>query len=234
MNLFTIASLTVHLWLAELLDFALDEQALLALLSPDEVKRAMRFKLPLHSQRFIITRGLLRKTLSLYTGVAPDKIVFNYGEHGKPHLQANPYALQFNVSHSADIAIFALTTYQEIGVDIEKIEPHFREDVAKRFFSSQEYAQLMDLTGDARNKGFYQIWSRKEALIKAAGKGLFTLSSDFSINLSETKESVSLMYAEQQVNYYIENIYVPDGYQAAIATTEPINNISNYSAVFLP
>lgn len=225
MNLFTIASHTVHLWLAELLDFTSDEQALLALLSPDEVKRAMRFHFPLHKQRFIISRGLLRKTLSLYTGIAPDQIVFNYGAHGKPCLQVNPDALQFNVSHSADLAVFALTTHQEIGVDIEKIEPDFREDVAKRFFSSQEYAQLMDLTGSARNKAFYQIWSRKEALIKAMGKGLFTPLTDFSINLSQTKESVSLMYSGQQVNYYIENIYVPDGYQAAIATVEPIENI---------
>ncbi len=225
MRSFIIVPHTVHLWLADLLDFTFDEQALLALLSPDEIQRAMRFKLSLHKQRFIIARGLLRKTLSLYTGVAPNQIVFNYNVSGKPSLQTNPFSLQFNVSHSADLAIFALTTDQEVGVDIEKIASSFKDDVAKRFFSSAEYTQLMALTDQARNKGFYQIWSKKEAIIKAAGKGLFTPLMNFSVNVSQTKEVISLTHAQQQITYFLENIYVPDGYQAALATADSIENI---------
>lgn len=221
MDLFTIASHTVHLWLAELLDFTSDEQALLALLSPDEIKRAMRLQLPLHKQRFIISRGLLRKTLSLYTGIAADKIEFNYGEHGKPFLLVNPDAIQFNVSHSGDLVVFAFTIQQEIGVDIEKIESGFREDVAKRFFSAEEYNQLMELMGALRDKGFYQIWSRKEAIIKAAGKGVFTPLMEFSVSILQSKEMVT----HPQFKYYIENIYVPEGYQAALATSEVVENI---------
>ncbi len=200
----SISSQTVHVWLAELSDFKSDMKALLAFLSPDEVMRAERFHFQLHQERFIISRGLLRRTLSLYTDIPPQEILFSYGLHGKPYLENNPNELQFNVSHSEGLAIFAITAQQEIGVDIQKIEPHFREDVARRFFSPDEYRELMTLTGETRIKGFYERWCRKEAMIKTLGQGVF-------MSLSE--------------QYCVENIEVPDGYQGAIATVRPIENI---------
>ncbi len=224
-TLLTISPHTVHLWLAELSTFLSDEPSLQTLLSPDEMKRAMRFRFPLHKQRFIISRSLLRKTISLYTGISPENIIFTYNDHGKPSLQQNNLSLQFNISHSADVAIFALTINQEIGVDIEKIEPHFKEKIAKRFFTPQEYLQLMSLSDDARINGFYHIWSKKEALIKALGQGLLTLLSDFSIDPSQAKQSVSFTYLEHPYHYYLESIQVPEEYQGAFATRERIERV---------
>lgn len=215
----------VHLWLAKLSAFAVVEQSLLALLSPDETERAMRFHFPLHRQRFIIARGLLRKTVSLYTGIAPEEIAFTFGHHGKPYLQNNELNLQFNVSHSADLAVFAFTTQQEIGVDIEKMEPHFNKEIAKRFFSPQEYRQLMALSADEKIKGFYQVWARKEAIIKALGEGLFTSLADFSVSLQHSKESIMLTHLKHEYSYHVESFFAADEYQAAFATLEPIESI---------
>jgi len=200
-----------------------------ALLSPDEIERAMRFHFPLHRQRFIITRGLLRKTLSQYLDTAPDQIRFIYGPHGKPYLENNSLDLQFNVSHSADLAVFALTAHLEIGVDIEKMEPDFNEGVAKRFFSPTEYAQLMALSSDEKMKGFYQIWSKKEAIIKALGQGVFLSLTDFSVSL-QAKESITLTHLTPPSICYVEHFAVPEHYQAAFATLESIGGVSYYKA----
>lgn len=221
----TIESHTIHLWLAKLPEFESHVDMLLTLLSPDEVKRAERFHFPLHRKRYIITRGLLRKILNLYTKIASDQIVFTYGPHGKPYLADNTFNLQFNISHSADMAVFAFTTLQEIGVDIEKIEPGFKEEVAKRFFSKEEYVQLMALSGHEQIKRFYQIWCRKEAVIKTLGQGLFIAPESFSTNLPHNKETISLTHSQQTYQYYIENLTAPEGYQAAFATLEPIEKV---------
>jgi len=224
-TLITIAPHNAHLWLAKLSDFTIAEQSLLALLSPDEAERALRFHFPLHRQRFIIVRGLLRKTINLYTGIEPEKITLSFGRHGKPYLQNNPLNLQFNVSHSDNLAVFALTIQQEIGVDIEKMEPYFNKAVAKRFFSPQEYTQLMALSTDERIKGFYQIWTKREAIIKALGEGLFTSSADFSVSLRQTKESIMVIHLKHEYSYHVESFLVPNDYQAAFSTLEPIENI---------
>lgn len=199
---------TVHVWLAELSHFTADVSALQALLAPDEIERAMRFHSLLDKDYFIITRGLLRKTVSQYNGVSPCEIVFSYGLHGKPYLQDNPYFIEFNASHSADLAIFAMTTHQPIGVDIEKIKPVFKEKIAKRYFNAEEYAELMSLSDQARIEKFYQLWTRKEAIIKARGEGIFTLPS----HLSDS-------------HYSIQDLDAPKGYQAAVAINGPIDKI---------
>jgi len=224
-TLITIDPCQVHLWLIKLSDFTSIEQSLLALLHPNETERAMRLHFALHRQRFIIARGLLRKTLNLYTGIEPEKITFNLGRHGKLYLQDNTLNLQFNVSHSDDFAVFALTIQQEIGVDIEKMAPHFNKKVAERFFSKQEYIQLMALSPKERIEGFYQIWTKKEAIIKALGEGLFTSLADFSVSLRQAKESVMLTYLKNQYNYHVESFLLPEDYQVAFATLEPITNI---------
>lgn len=221
MNSFSIASHTVHLWLAELSFFENKEQALLALLNPDENKRANRLQQRPHRQRFIITRGLLRKILSLYTHIPAQEIEFVYGEHGKPSLGVNHQHIQFNISHSGSMAIFALTIQQEVGVDIQKIETGFREKVAMRLMSKNEYQQLMELTGSARDRGFYQIWTKKEAVIKAAGEGLFEPWEDFSVDLSQQKQRL----IHPLFNYYLERLDVPTGYEAALATSHPLKDI---------
>ncbi len=206
---------TVHIWRLCLSDFTQDSHKLAKLLSPDELDRAKRFHFPIHQERFTITRGLLRKTLSLYTGIAPEALLFHYGEHGKPFLDSD---LKFNVSHSHDMAVFAFTVHKEIGIDIEKTEASFKESVAKRFFSPAEYHELMQLPDTERVIAFYKIWSGKEALIKTLGKGLYTPLDSFTVSSQKDSQSV-LCNAE---HYLVNHINIDAHYQAAFATIEPV------------
>src|SRR5580692_2114804 len=128
---FTIKNHNIHLWRVHLIDFSTQENDFLMLLSPDELQRANRFRFPEHRQRFIIARGMLRQILGLYTHFSPAEIIFSYGVHGKPFLQENRLNVKFNVSHSNDMAVYALTHEFEVGVDIQKIEEKYKEAVAK-------------------------------------------------------------------------------------------------------
>jgi 4'-phosphopantetheinyl transferase len=224
-NIFLIKNHEVHLWQVLLTDFIKKEQALLNLLSPDEVNRALRFHSAIHKQRYIITRGLLRKTLSLYTDMAPAEIAFSYNLQGKPFLQNNPFAVQFNVAHSAEIAVYAMTLHKKIGIDIEKIKLNFNERVAKRFFSLPEYEILMALKGEAQVKAFYRIWSSKEAVIKAVGAGIFVPLPDFTIFPQHLTQSIAFHYQQQDYQLHVENFLVAAEYAAAFATPAPVGNI---------
>ena len=105
-NFYGIKNQTVDIWPIVLTDFIAEEQVFFNWLCEDEAARALRLHLPLHRQRYVITRGLLRRLLSLYTKIAPDKIIFNYGPKGKPYLENNTHLnLQFNLSHSNEQAI---------------------------------------------------------------------------------------------------------------------------------
>jgi phosphopantetheinyl transferase len=119
-----------------------------------------------------IARTALRVLLGRYLDIAPAKIEFAYGVHGKPELTL-PAGLDFSVSHAGDLAAFAFTRDCQIGIDIEQIRPISEMlDVARRFFTSEEFDHLMSLPEDERVIGFYLCWTRREAYIKAIGSAL--------------------------------------------------------------
>lgn len=159
---------TVDVWRVNL-DIAQNKlQELLRLLSQDEIARAERLKSDELRNRFIAARGFLRSILSRYTGQDPKDIVFSYNQAGKPGL-ANSQ-IQFNLSHSKDIALYAVALNRAVGIDIETIDnnaDHLK--LAKEFFSEQESRHISCLPPEQQKKGFYQAWTRKEAIAKAKG-----------------------------------------------------------------
>ncbi|MHB1946584.1 MAG: 4'-phosphopantetheinyl transferase family protein [Gammaproteobacteria bacterium] len=219
---FSLKSQTVDLWHVLLTDLVSQEDRFLALLSPDEVQRANRFRFPHHRARFILARGILREILSLYTGQSPKEIVFEYGPRGKPYLKDNHLDLQFNVSHSDDVAVYAITQHAEVGVDIQKIEEGHHESVAKRFFSEEENKQLQRLSEVERAQGFCQLWASKEALIKAVGEGLYVPLGDFSVALHKKSQWITLIHEQQTQTLYLENFVTFPEYKAAFATSQTI------------
>jgi 4'-phosphopantetheinyl transferase len=214
---------TVHLWRVDLNMIAEDQ---IKLLSADEAERAHRFKFDIHRQRYIAARASLRRILSFYTDTPPEDIHFDYGKRGKPFLKGS--SLQFNVSHSDHMAVFALTMDHEIGVDIEKIEPEFKDSVASRFFSQQEYKELQQLSDSEKVPAFYRIWSKKEALIKALGEGLFAPLDAFSVSVNDGIESVKLIHENITMDYHLQTFFAYEGYQAAFATTRVIKSIEDW------
>jgi len=214
---------TIHIWQISLVASQEELNHLHSLLSTNELARANRFKFEKHRNRFIIARAHLRKILSYYLNCLPQDIHFQYAQRGKPFLTDT--SLQFNLSHSEDVAIVALRNQYDIGVDIEKIESPFKEDVAKRFFSDKEYKLLQTLDDSQKVKAFYTIWSKKEALIKALGEGLFAPLDKFSVTLNPDVEVIELLHQNQIVQYFVKNIFINNEYEAAIATAHPFEDI---------
>lgn len=215
----------VHLWHVILDDFIEKDQELIKILSADEVKRAERFRFMIHRQHFIVARAFLRKILNLYTHEPAEALVFSYSEQGKPYLKSNPLNLHFNVSHSHNVAVFAITLQKEIGIDIEKVESHFNEAIAKRFFTLVEYQQLSALSKEQQIIAFYKIWSRKEALIKALGGELYALINKFTVNVHQNSELISFNYRQQKEVFHVETIDIVPHYQCAVAMLNPIERI---------
>lgn len=223
---FSIKPSTVHLWRIWLPDWVTHVPALSSLLSEDEKERADRFHFAIHCERFIIARAFLRKILHLYTDVSPEKIQFSYGARGKPALISNPLLLNFNLAHSHDMAVYALIVNEEIGVDIEKIGLEDKINVAQRFFSKEEVAALAALPMAERSRGFYQIWSKKEAFIKLLGEGLFAPLNEFSVSATEKNEIVLMQKAGTTASYVVESFTAHPEYQAAFATQSHITAVS--------
>jgi 4'-phosphopantetheinyl transferase len=167
----------VHVWRAWLTPAPALRARLEATLSPDERVRADRLREPAHRDRFVVGRGVQREILARYTGVPAAQIAFAYGRNGKPSLITKTGTdLRFNVSHSGDVALIAVTVGRDVGVDVERIRPVPRAlSIAEGYFSELEARTLRTLPGDVVEHAFLTCWTRKEAFVKAAGVGLALL-----------------------------------------------------------
>jgi 4'-phosphopantetheinyl transferase len=162
--------------------------------------------------------------LSRYLGRPPEELGFSYNEYGKPQIvsagsDAEP--LHFNLAHSKGLALYAFTRLGEIGVDIEYIRPGFPdEEIARRFFSATEVANLNQLPVDDRQKGFFNCWARKEAFIKAKGLGLSLGLDQFDVSLDATQPAALLRTgwdASEAAEWSLREIETESGYAAAVA-----------------
>jgi 4'-phosphopantetheinyl transferase len=176
-----------HVWRASL-DQPADTIAKLApFLSQDEYQRAMRRYRPVDRDRFIVGRGILRKIISAYLALQPGQLRFTYNEYGRPAVSddQNDCALNFNLAHSAELVLYAVTRERVVGIDIEYIHDDFATlEIAEHFFSKDEVAALKSLPADQRTIGFFNCWSRKEAFIKAKGMGVSYPLDRFTVSLA--------------------------------------------------
>lgn len=151
-------------------------------LSTDEAQRAARFRFPADRDRYIVAHGSLRDILARYLHRQPGHLNFSKSEYGKPALKE--HSLEFNLSHSGDFALVAVTRHHNIGVDVERIRADIHlERLAERFFSASEVSELAALPPEQKVLGFFNCWSRKEAYIKAQGLGLSLPLHSFDVSL---------------------------------------------------
>ena len=164
----------VHVWRLDLDQPAAAVAALESVLTPGERERAAGFYRQRDQARFAVGRGLLRVILGRYLGVAPAGLRFAVNEHGKPFLVGDvAESVSFNLSHSAGLALIAVTLGRAIGVDVERVRENVdHERLARRFFSPSEVAQLDRLPEEERVRAFFHCWSCKEAYIKGQGAGI--------------------------------------------------------------
>lgn len=176
----------IHVWHASV-NFA-DQviSRLESFLSPEEIERADRFHFVEDRNRFVVARGLLRELLGSYLQQSPKNLEFNYEQHGKPFLSgANASSgLNFNLSHSGEMVVYAIARQRNLGIDVEQMRPAFAaEDIARRYFSAREIDDLQTLPRESRVAGFFNCWTRKEAYLKATGMGLQIALDSFSVSL---------------------------------------------------
>jgi 4'-phosphopantetheinyl transferase len=213
----------VHVWSCSLDSAPEDVGAQAAILSPDELERAGRFRFERDRRRFIAGRSVLRRLLGRYLRERPERLTFSYGPHGKPSLNrahdARP--LFFNASHSDDLAVYAIAPVDLLGVDVERIRAMTDlESIAARFFSPREQAALAGLQGDARTEAFFHCWTRKEAILKAVGAGLSVPLDALDVPVAhdalpcvvELPRSVA-----DVLDWSLHNVHPPAGYVGAVA-----------------
>jgi 4'-phosphopantetheinyl transferase len=157
-----------------------------SVLSQDELERADRFCFDRDRERFAIARGILRSILALYLKTPPAELRFSYNEFGKVSLSTQFCSARicFNLSHSVDMALVAVTYRREVGIDVEKVRQGVEvEQIARNFFSAREVEFLLEQTPIARPRAFFECWTRKEAYIKARGEGLSYPLDQFTISV---------------------------------------------------
>jgi 4'-phosphopantetheinyl transferase len=144
-------------------------------LSADERERASRFRFARDRDRFIGARGLLREILALYLKASPRRLSFGYSAHGKPFLAGEERStIRFNVSHSFDAMLLAVAHMREVGVDVEGVRNNgvAVEEIAETVLSEPEKRALARFGGEDKRANFLRFWTRKEAYIKADGRGV--------------------------------------------------------------
>ena len=176
----------VHIWSCSLNLSRSFISSLRSNLSKDELDRAERFYFEIDRHRFIARRGLLRVILGRYLKMNPSQLRFHRNNFGKPAMVPirNQEIISFNLSHSQGLALYAFCYGRKIGIDLERIRTDIEyEQIAERFFSPQEASALRDLPANKKPEAFFNCWTRKEAYIKAKGRGLSIPLSHFEVSL---------------------------------------------------
>jgi 4'-phosphopantetheinyl transferase len=177
----------IHTWLACLEKPPYVIQKLAKTLSSEEQKRASRYRFDRNKNQFILSHGILRTLLGLYTGKSPDQLQFIYGDKGKPRLQDRfgKRKIHFNLSRSGRMALYGFARGHEIGVDIEQINNFVDiELITEHFFSRREKSDLSTLPEHEKKTAFFNCWTRKEAYLKAIGTGLADPLDRFDVSLN--------------------------------------------------
>jgi 4'-phosphopantetheinyl transferase len=208
----------IHVWHAELERKPDAVQRLEAVLSQEERVRADRFRFERDRNHFVVARGLLRALLGDYLHQSPASLVFSYGPYGKPSLSLpnSSEGLCFNLSHSSGLVVYAVAQERNLGVDVEHVGARncAVEDIAERFFSIRERNDLRALPPEARDEGFYDCWTRKEAYLKARGMGLQIPLDSFAVTLGPDRPAQFLCGVEPIWN--LASFHPAEGYTAAV------------------
>jgi 4'-phosphopantetheinyl transferase len=211
----------VDVWSAWLDDEAALADDLAATLSQDERARAGRFAFLRDRRRFVAGRAFLRAVLGRYLGQPPAAVRLRHGAHGKPALADQTVDLHFNLAHSDDLAVCAVTMANEVGIDIERLRTlPDAGDVAGLFFAPGESAALASLPLAQRTRAFFETWTRKEAFLKALGSGLARPLDSFEVKVGPGQPARLLRTAgdpDEATRFSLSALDLAPDYVAALA-----------------
>lgn len=221
----------------EVIIFPLDSsdekrQFLYQLLSDDEIQRSARFRFDKHRNRFITGRGSIREILADKGNCSPRAIEFELNKYGKPSVfkPESVRWMQFNASSSATMGAIAISKGIAVGLDIEKIKPDNKWDydlIVKNEFTIDEYVWYKKHRDSDRIRVFFELWTCKEAYLKALGLGLSGGLDSFTINLEGPEPQVSQTTLEkgEQSRLLLHRFSINDDYVACLALPETTGHI---------
>jgi 4'-phosphopantetheinyl transferase len=191
-----------------------------SMLSPEELQRAERFRFEHLRHSYTRSRGSLRLLLAHYLGRPPNEIQLICRPKGKPILRDSSQ-IDFNASHSGQMALYAFTVGCELGIDVEQIRRlDDAESIAARFFSTAEASELLSLTPEQRGPAFFRCWTRKEAYVKAVGDGLAIPLNRFQVTLLPGIPARFVQLASDMgtaADWTLDHLELAPGYLGALA-----------------
>jgi 4'-phosphopantetheinyl transferase len=189
----------------------------IGLLDAEERQRMARLIVATKRAQRIAARAAVRRILARYLNVVPQALRFDYDEHGKPRL-APDQRLFFNLSHSSDLGLLAVSRSGRLGVDLELVDPDrplLR--IAARVFSPSERQLVADLNDADRARVFYRLWTLKEAYLKFWGTGFSFPAAGFSVGLGERPEVVvTTMPGDRPASVSLRELSIEPRYAAAV------------------
>jgi 4'-phosphopantetheinyl transferase len=216
----------VHVWRCRLELPSRESAGLTATLSPVEKNRAARFVREEDMRRFIFSHRALRSILGSYLHVGPERIAFRVNRYGKPFLAGRfkESDMRFNMAHSGKLALVAVTRGREIGVDVEVVRDAVDfVQIADRFFSIEEKRYLRSQPSAKMEEAFFRCWSRKEACIKALGKGLSCPLDTFSVVTSDDdgdRTVIDDLCPNSSSSWHLTDLSPGPGYVGALAVAD--------------
>lgn len=212
----------VHIWRASLEYNQSKVNFLTGSLSMDEIERANRFYFESDRMQFIVRRGILRQIISKYLEIDAKNLLFEYNSFGKPFLITDSLKqdFKFNMTHSKNMALYCISSQKNVGVDIEYLYKEFEfQPIIDRFFSQNEKKFIENIAIDKQKEGFFKIWTRKEAILKALGKGIsFPLEKiDVSFNEDNFKILINDDGQFKESSWFIEDLIPTKDYVASVA-----------------
>jgi 4'-phosphopantetheinyl transferase len=217
-----LAASDLQVWAVPLDEAGSAGDQLFGVLSDEERRRAARFALDAPRRRFVATRAALRTILGRRLRVAPQDVPIVYVGNGKPDLPSGE--VQFNVAHSGELALVAVTTWCAVGVDVELVRPVIqRDEIARRYFAPVEIEAILAMDEPQRTAAFLRCWARKEAVLKAIGTGLGYPLEALSVPVGESVSDWVNLPAHaplKAARCWLEHINPCTGYVAAVAAVD--------------
>jgi 4'-phosphopantetheinyl transferase len=233
-NVYEISDQDLHIWLVDVAKEVHNLEYLSSILSTGEIERAKRFIFEKDRKQYIVAHGILRLLLARYLEMEAEGINFSTIKKGKPVLDlSDPSDYRFNMSHSNNLVIYAITRKREVGIDIEYARKFTNCDlIADSFFSQKEIVEYFSLPAELRMKAFYTCWTRKEAFIKAVGEGFYFPLDSFSVSPNPGIQGSIDIHDKSLTNqeWFIRDIRVDDDdYVSSVVFEEGIENIKSFN-----
>jgi 4'-phosphopantetheinyl transferase len=206
----------IQIWTLCLPDHRNDMDLCRNLLTDEEIRRASKFVKPSDAEGFTLGRGLLRRILANCLSTDPAGLKLNRNAQGKPFLEGGE--LEFNVSHSRDRLLIAVTAGRAVGVDIEFRRGGLNmESIARRWFTPEEQAFFQ--TMENPEEGFFEIWAKKEAYVKALGMGIYKELNSFAVPLGGEPFFPTL---GKDGGWFFQTLEIDPAYAAAVVSGAPV------------